>query len=298
MPFVDYYATLGLGRNASADDIKKAYRKLARKHHPDVNPGDNQANLKFQQLSEAYEVLGNEQNRRKYDTYGENWKQAESFGNARQSRQSQGSQEQGYTYSGDFGGDDFSDFFESMFGGAKGRGARQTSYKGQDYASELHLGLRDILQTHKRTLTVNSKTIRITVPAGVANGQVIKLTGYGAPGVNGGPAGDLFITFVITPDAEFKRLGDDLYKGVDIDVFTAILGGDITVETLSGKVKLKIVPGTQNGAKARLKGKGVPVYKNEGQFGDLIITYTVKIPTDLNERQKLILSDIAKNWTP
>ena len=197
-----------------------------------------------------------------------------------------------YWYSSDGGGGfsggnagGFSDFFESMFG-HRGRGQSSAGFRGQDFNAELHLSLRDAAQTHKQILTVNGKQVRITIPAGVADGQVIKLKGYGAEGVNGGPAGDLYITFVIAEDPVFKRLGDDLYVDVEVDLYTAVLGGDKVVDTLDGKVKLKIKPETQNGTKVRLKGKGFPVYKKEGQFGDLIVTYSVKIPTNLTEAQK------------
>ncbi|RZJ72738.1 J domain-containing protein [Flavobacterium sp.] len=294
MAFIDYYQTLGVTKNASADDIKKAYRKLARKLHPDVNPDDKDANLKFQQLNEAYEVLGNAENRKKYDTYGENWQQGEQYENARRSQQNQYAGDQGYTYNGNFGDGDFSDFFDSMFGNAKGRNARQTAYRGQDYSSEIHLSLRDVLETQKQTLSVNGKNIRITVPAGVADGQTIKLSGFGAPGANNGPSGDLYLTFKIKQDPDYKRLGDDLHKEVEIDLFKAILGGEVTVETLSGKVKLKIAEGTQNGTKVRLKGKGMPVYKKDGN-GDLIVTYSVKIPTDLSENQKDFIRKASEN---
>ena len=167
-----------------------------------------------------------------------------------------------------------------------GRGGANAGFRGQDYHADLNLSLRDAAQTHKQVLTVNGKNVRITIPAGVANGQIIKLKGYGGEGVNGGPAGDLYITFVIADDPVFKRLGDDLYVDVPIDLYTAILGGDQLVDTLDGKVKLKVKPETQNGTKARLKGKGFPVYKKEGQFGDLIVTYSVKLPTNLTEEQK------------
>ena len=152
--------------------------------------------------------------------------------------------------------------------------------------AKLNLSLREAAQTHKQILTVNGKTVRITIPAGVTNGQVIKLRGYGAEGVNGGPAGDLYITFTIADDLLFKRLGDDLYINVSIDLYTAILGGEQLIDTLNGKVKLKVKPETQNGTKVRLKGKGFPVYKKEGQFGDLIVEYSVKLPTNLTEQQK------------
>ncbi|NMH28973.1 DnaJ C-terminal domain-containing protein [Flavobacterium silvaticum] len=293
MAFIDYYKTLGLNKDASADDIKKAYRKLARKLHPDLNPDDAEANKKFQQLSEAYEVLSNEENRKKYDAYGENWQHAEQYGQAGRNRQQATANDEGYTYS-NFGQGDFSDFFESMFGGARGRGFGQAQYKGQDYTASIELNLRDILESHKQTLTVNGKNIRITIPAGVADGQVIKLKGFGAPGANSGPSGDLYITFHIKEDREFKRLGDDLYKNLEIDVYQAVLGSEITVETLSGKVKVKIAEGAQNGTKVKLKGKGMPVYKKEGTFGDLILTYSVAIPKNLSEKQKELFNQLSE----
>lgn len=296
MAFIDYYSVLEVDKKASTDEIKKAYRKLARKYHPDLNPNDAEANKKFQQINEANEVLSDPEKRKKYDAYGENWQHAEEYEKARQS-QSQ-SQYSGSSYSnfGDdasFGNADFSDFFESMFGGRRSSG-RQAGFKGQDYNAELHLKLRDIAQTHKQTITVNGKNLRITVPAGVADGQVIKLKGHGGPGANNGPAGDLYITFRIEEDAEYKRLNNDLYKTVSLDLFTAILGGEITVETLDGKVKLKVPPETQNGTKVRLKNKGMPVYKKEGSFGDLIITYDIKIPTNLTEKQKEAFRELSK----
>ena len=181
----------------------------------------------------------------------------------------------------------FSDFFEQMFGHrTRGGGGANAGFRGQDFHADLSLSLRDAAQTHKQILTVNGKNVRITIPAGVANGQVIKLKGYGGEGVNGGPAGDLYITFVIGDDPVFKRLGDDLYVDVSIDLYTALLGGEQLVDTLGGQVKLKVKPETQSGTKVRLKGKGFPVYKKEGQFGDLIVTYSVKLPTNLTEQQK------------
>lgn len=286
MAFIDYYKTLGIAKTASADEIKKAYRKLARKYHPDLNPNDAEAHKKFQQINEANEVLSDVENRKKYDEYGENWQHAEQFEQARQQQQNRG-QEQGYTYN-DPGGD-FSDFFGSMFGGQR---QRQSQFRGADYTSELRLPLREATKTHQHTLSVNGKNIRITVPAGVANGQVIKLKGHGAPGSNGGPNGDLYITFAVQDDKEFKRLNDDLYKTVSIDLYKAVLGGEETVATLDGKVKLKIAPGTQNQTKVRLKNKGMPVYKKENEFGDLIVTFEIKIPTNLTERQKELFREI------
>lgn len=291
MDFIDYYKVLNLDKSASEADIKKAYRKLARKLHPDLNPNDKDAQVKFQQINEANEVLSDPEKRKKYDQYGKDWQHADAFEQARQS-QGQGRAYQGgnpfggFSGSADFGGGDFSDFFSSMFGGGRSGGARQSQFRGQDYKSELHLSLRSAAETHKQTISVNGKNIRITVPAGVANGQEVKLKGHGGQGVNNGPNGDLYITFVIATDPEFKRVGDNLYLNKEISLFTAILGGDVMVDTLDGKVKLKVKPETQNGTQVRLKGKGFPIYKKEGKFGDLIITYSVKIPTDLTEEQK------------
>lgn len=304
MAFIDYYSILGIPKTATADDIKKAYRKLARKYHPDINPNNEKAKLKFQQINEANEVLSNAENRKKYDEYGENWKHAEEFEKARQQQANQGgfadySQFGGsrsgggasYTYSGDDG--DFSDFFESLFGQRRGQSSGRHAYRGQDYTSEMHISLRDASQTHKRVLNVNGKDLRITIPAGVANGQVIKLAGHGGAGANGAPNGDLYITFVIGDDPTFKRVGDDLYRSVDLDIYKAVLGGEIIVDTFDNKVKLNIAEGTQNGTKVRLKGKGFPVYKKADTFGDLYITYNIIVPTNLTAEQKELFRKLA-----
>ena len=304
MDFVDYYKTLGVPKNASAEDIKKAYRKLARKLHPDVNPNDKEAHKKFQQINEANEVLSDPEKRKKYDQYGENWKHADQYEQARR-QQSQGSGRGGfgggfggfgggeeYTYSSGEEGD-FSDFFESLFGGSRGRRS-QAKYRGQDYNAELQLSLRDAYTTHKQTLTINGKNVRVTIPAGVENGQKLKLKGFGSPGVNGGPNGDLFITFSIKNDTDLKREGNDLYKTEDVDLYTALLGGEKTIDTMSGKIKLKINPETQNGTKIRLKGKGFSVFNKEGQFGDLYITWNVKLPTNLSAKEKELFTELSK----
>lgn len=296
MAYIDYYNILGVSKDASQEDIKKAFKKLARKYHPDLNPNDPDAHRKFQEINEANEVLSDPEKRKKYDEYGENWKHADEFEAQRQQANSQGGGFHTSFWSssdGEADAGEFSDFFESLFGSRRGSGRRQAyGYRGQDYTAELHLTLQEAAETHKQVLTVNGKNLRITVPAGVANGQTIKLAGQGGAGMNGGPAGDLYITFVIPDDARFKRKGDDLYETVPIDLYTAVLGGEQIVETLNGKVKLKIQPGTQNQTKVRLKGKGFPVYKQEGVFGDLILTYTVTIPTNLSEQQKNLFRQI------
>ncbi len=294
MDFVDYYKILGLDKSAKPEDIKKAYRKLARKHHPDLNPNDKEAHKKFQQINEANEVLSDPEKKKKYDQYGKDWQHAEQFEKARQSGpgpQSPG----GYSFTGDGDESDFSSFFESLFGGSgnSGRG-RQTKFRGQDYNAELQLTLEQAYTTHQQTLSVNGKNIRITIPSGIENGQVIKLKNYGAPGVNGGPNGDLYITFSISNHALYKRSGNDLYMNASIDLYTALLGGETTIDTLSGKIKLKVNPETQHGTKIRLKGKGFPVYKKEGEFGDLYVTYEVKLPAHLTEKQKALFTELSK----
>jgi curved DNA-binding protein len=304
MEFIDYYKILGVSKNASEAEIKKAYRKLARKYHPDLNPGDKEAERRFKEINEANEVLSNPENRKKYDQYGKDWKHAEEFEKAKRQRQSQhayagGGGGQSY-YSGGFGDGDFSDFFEQMFGGGGSFGGSHRSrrsgmqFKGQDYHAELQLSLTDVFRTHKRTLEVNGKKIRITIPAGVENGQEIIIRGHGGPGMNGGPKGDLYIRFNIVNNTNFKRVKDDLYLDMDLDLYKAVLGGDVTINLLDGKVKLKVKPETQNGTKVKLKGKGFPKYKKEGQFGDLYVTYRIKIPTGLSKKEKELFEQLAK----
>lgn len=303
MAYIDYYTILGVGKNATQDDIKKAYRKQARKLHPDLNPGDKEAERKFKELNEANEVLSHPENRAKYDKYGEHWKHGEEYEKAQQ-QQRQYQRQDGGGFSGtDFGdGEDFSDFFQSMFGGTAGsgfgrsaRGSASGKFKGQDVQAELTLSLRDAAVTHPQTFEINGKKVRITIPAGVYDGQQIKLKGHGNPGHNGGPEGDLYITFTIAPDPDFERSGDDLKTKISIDLYTAVLGGDVKVSTLDGSVNLKVKPGTQNGTTVRLKGKGFPVYKKDGQYGDLFVTYDVKLPENLTEKQRDLFEQLKNS---
>jgi curved DNA-binding protein len=301
MAFIDYYKILEVDKKATEAEIKKAYRKLARKYHPDLNPNDKEAERKFKEINEANEVLSHAENRKKYDDYGENWQHAEEFEKSKQQRQYQGNGQQGGFGGGGFGGGgfsgggDFSDFFESMFGGraSGGGGRRSAQFKGQDFNAELHLELKDVYTTHKRTLTINGKNIRITIPAGVENGQQIKISGMGGEGSGGGPKGDLYITFTVENHTKFKLDKHNLYATVDLDLYTALLGGEITADTFDGKVKLTVKPGTQNGTKVKLKGKGFPVYKKEGEFGDLYLTYQIQIPTNLSEKEKELFTELA-----
>lgn len=294
MEFIDYYKILGVSKTATEMEIKTAYRKLARKYHPDLNPENNSAETKFKEINEANEVLSDPENRKKYDKYGKDWKHGEEYEKARQQQQRQYSQNQ--SGQKDFSNEEYTDFFESLFGG--GRSTRNQGhspkFKGQDYNAELHLNLKDVYKTQPQILTVNGEKIRLTIPAGVENGQVIKIKGKGGLGMNGGPAGDLYIKFNINNHTHFKREGNDLYQNVDLDLYTSILGGEINVDTFNGKVKLQIKPDTKNESKGKLKGKGFPVYKKEGEFGDMIITYHIKSPTNLSEKEIELFKELQK----
>ena len=293
MAFIDYYKVLEIDKNATEAEVKKAYRKLARKYHPDLNPNDKESERKFKEINEANEVLSHPENRKKYDQHGEDWKQSDEYNQAKQQQSRRGGQQGGF--GGFSGGGDYSDFFESMFGGRSAGGrSRNSPYKGEDFNAELYLDLKDVYTTHKQGLTVKGKNIRLTIPAGVENGQKIKISGLGGEGINGGPKGDLYITFTIENRTKFKLDKHDLYTTENIDLYSAILGGEITVDTFDGKVKLKVMPGTQNGTKVKLKGKGFPIYKKEGQSGDLYITYQIMIPTNLSEKEKELFEELSK----
>lgn len=298
MDFIDYYQVLGVKKTASQDEIKKAYRKLARKYHPDVNPNNKEAEKKFKEANEANEVLSHAENRKKYDQYGKDWKHADEFEKAK-SRQQRSSARSGgphFTYEhtgGDpFGGQDFSDFFESLFGNARGQSYQQRSFKGNDLQAELDLTLEEAFKDHKRTLNINGKKIRITIPAGIKDGQTIKLAGHGGAGQNKGKNGDLYITFHFKPHPLFTRKGNDLYINQEVDLYTCLLGGKLKVPTLSGSVQIPIKPETPNGHKVRLKGKGFPVYKKKGQFGNLYVTLKVKIPSRLTKEEKELFKQL------
>lgn len=295
MTFVDYYKILGVSKTATQKEIKDAYRKLARKHHPDLHPNDENAKRNFQQINEAHIVLSDPGKRKKYDKYGKDWQHAEQFEKAEQAQRARSRSTGGTHSSGTQFEGDFSDFFESMFGGAGRSGGGQVKFRGEDFSAQLQLDFMDAYTTHKRTLSINGKNIRITIPAGIDNGQTIKIPGHGGPGINGGPNGDLYLTFSISEHPNFKRLGNHLYTTVPLDLYTAVLGGEITLDTLDGKVKLKVKPGTQNGTKVKLKGKGFPVYKKEAQFGDLFVTYAIQIPTQLNEKQRALFEELSKS---
>jgi curved DNA-binding protein len=262
-----------------------------------LNPNDKESERKFKEINEANEVLSQPENRKKYDQYGEDWKQSDEYNQAKQQQSRRGGKQGGF--GGFSGGGDYSDFFESMFGGRSAGGrSRNSPYKGEDYNAELNLDLKDVYTTHKQGLTVKGKNIRLTIPAGVENGQKIKINGLGGEGINGGPKGDLYITFTIENRTKFKLDKHDLHATETIDLYSAILGGEITVDTFDGKVKLKVMPGTQNGTKVKLKGKGFPIYKKEGHFGDLYITYQIIIPTNLSEKEKELFQELSNLRNP
>ena len=297
MAFIDYYKVLGVKNDASQDEIKKAYRRMAKRYHPDTNKDDPNAKERFQEINEANEVLSDPEKRKKYDEYGENWRHADEF--EAQRRQYYNGAQGGYSFGGfggfgDFGSSagntsGFSDFFEELFGHGAFRGGKGSRQRGGDIQATLQLTLHEAATTHRQQFSVNGETVSITVPAGIADGQKIRIKGKGKTGVNG-ERGDLYITFGITPDSRFTREGDDLHTTATIDAFTLLLGGEVIVPTLNGNIKATIKPGTQPGSKLRLRGKGFPVYKQPDRYGDLIVTIAVTIP-QLSERQR---EEIAK----
>ena len=290
MAYIDYYKILGIKRDATQEEIKKAYRRLAKRFHPDLNKDDPQAKSRFQEINEANEVLGDPEKRRRYDEYGENWKQSEDFGT--------GSNSNGNSWSYGFGGfgqgdrseNGFSDFFEQLFGkGFKNRGTN----RGADIQATLQLTLQEAAVTHRHTFIVNGEKIAITVPAGIADGQRIRLQKRGKASIDGGERGDLYITFRILPDNRFTRVDNDLYTTSLCDIFTLLLGGEAIIPTLDGNVKATIKPGTQPDSKLRLRGKGFPLYRQEGKNGDLIITIKATLP-QLNKRQMELMEEVRK----
>lgn len=303
---MDYYKILEIDKTATQDQIKKAYRRLARRYHPDMNPNDKSAEHKFKEVNEAHEVLSNPETRAKYDQFGKNWQQGEEYEKSNRNRYERdfASSFGGFTDTNFEGAEMFSDLFKDMFGGGEApkndtKNDKQTFYgsaygkfKGQDIFAEISLSLREVAITQPKTFSVNGKNIRINVPAGVADGQQIRLKGYGNAGYNGGPNGDLYITFNIQPDPHFERIGNDLKTKIQIDLYTAVLGGQVLVDTLNGKVKMTIPPESQNGATVRLKGKGFPIYRKDGEFGDLLITYDVQIPKNLTEKHKELFREL------
>ena len=293
MKFIDYYEILGVKKNATQQEIKKAYRKLAKKFHPDLNKENPHSQERFQAINEANEVLSDPEKRKKYDEYGENWKHAEEF--ETQNRQYKTNNEyqkfKNYDFSIFNNENGFSDFFEELFGYKFNKNRK---IRGQDYQATLNLSLKDIMTTHKQIININNKNIRITIPAGINDGQKIRIKGHGGVSPDGDNNGDLYITFHIETDKNFIRNNNDLETTITIDLYTALLGGEIIIPALDGEVRIKIKPDTATDRKLRLRGKGMPIYKNENQRGDLIVSLKVKLPT-LNEEQKKLLEEMRKS---
>ena len=300
MEYKDYYKILGVDKKASQAEIKKAYRALAKKYHPDKNKGDKAAENKFKDISEAYEVLGDKEKRSQYDQLGANWRQFQQAGGPGGGRyQSYGggfSQQDMHDMFGG-GGGGFSDFFEQFFGGGAGgfgqtAGGRTRARKGQDYQAEMEITLEEAYNGTSRLINTDKQQLRITTKPGVADGQTLRIKGKGGPAAGGGESGDLYIKVLVKPHPKFERKGDDLYTDLDLDMYTAILGGEAQVNTMSGLLKLKIPSGTQNGKTLRLRGKGMPHYGKPDQHGDLYVKINVVLPTNLSTEERNLLEKL------
>lgn len=293
----DYYTVMGVSKTASEEEIKKAFRKLAVKFHPDKNPGNKESEEKFKELNQAYEVLSDPEKRKKYDRYGENWNRMEEnqFGGSGASGRNSG---RTYKYEGnpaDFGeGTDFSDLFESFFSSS---GSKQKKRKGQDQQGEMSITLEEAYHGAAKVVEINNEKIRIKLKPGTYEGLSIRLAGKGSSGRNGAPAGDLYITMHVEPDPHVLREGDHLRQTFTIDLFTAVLGNEKEVSTFSGKLKLKIPPGTQNGKIFRIKGKGMPVYNEPGKTGDLLLVTQVLIPENLTPEQNELFRQLQERMS-
>lgn len=307
MDYKDYYKILGVSKSASADEIKKAYRKLAVKYHPDKNPENKEAEARFKEISEAYEVLRDPEKRKKYDQLGSNWNQFQGadVGGFDFSQFGGGRRGKSRTYfSGNmddlFGDSDsgFSDFFNAFFGGFGGSsgGFRQQAQrvKGQDLRSELTISLSEAYHGTSRLLNVNGQKIKINIKPGAYNGQELRIKGKGGKGRNGGTDGDIYLTIKVLPEKNYTVNGNNLIRKTDVDLYTAVLGGKLNINTLSGKLNINIPKGTQNGTRLRVKGKGMPVYGKSGTYGDLYLQLNILIPTNLSKKEEELFRQLMK----
>jgi curved DNA-binding protein len=290
----DYYQTLGVKKDATDKEIKQAFRKLAKKYHPDANPDDPTAEAKFKEINEAYEVLTDPEKRKMFDQFGTINPQEAAYQRAPWG-------DGGGTYYGnvDFGDGDFSSIFDSIFGGATGRGARTRTRtedfgraNGRDIEQEVSITLREAYSGTTRMISKGERRVKATIPAGVSTGTKVRLSGEGEPGYGGGRAGDLFLIVQVETDEQFERKGDDLYTEVKLDMFTALLGGEVEVPTLDRSVKLKVPPGTQSGRRFRLSGKGMPIMRKQDARGDLYARMLITVPANLTEDQKALVEQL------
>jgi curved DNA-binding protein len=297
--YKDYYKILGVDKKATQDEIKKAYRVLAVKHHPDKNPDNKVAEEQFKLANEANEVLGNPEKRKKYDELGENWQQYEHAGNQQGGNPFGGNQGGQYRYESNgndsFGGQsDFSDFFEQFFSGGSKNGGRTQNRRGGDYETEMEITLEEAYQGTSRTIQVDNEKLRITTKPGSYNDQQLRIKNKGAKGSSEDNRGDLFVKIKVKNHPDFIRKGDNLYHTQTVDLYTAVLGGEVIVKTLSGQVKIKITEGTQNGKTIRLKGKGMPIYDKKDIFGDFYLEIKVQIPDNLTDKQKELFEQLKE----
>ncbi|HAB18642.1 MAG TPA: DnaJ C-terminal domain-containing protein [Verrucomicrobiota bacterium] len=329
--FKDYYATLGVSRSASADEIKKAFRKLARQYHPDVAKDKKSAEEKFKAINEAYEVLGNPDHRKKYDTLGANWKQGAGFqpppgweqfgGGAGGRRPRRGQTSDGEEFEFHFGGTGFSDFFEQFFSKrGSGRGfppgadadddsARSYVQRGSDVEGEIAVTVDEVLRGSIRTVSferINSRTreteahrFKVRIPAGVQDGQLIRVAGKGETGFGGAAAGDLYLRVRLAPHPDYQIQGSDLIADLELAPWEAVLGATVSVRTLEGSVNVRIPPGTNPGQQLRVRNQGLP-RGSSGERGDLFVKLSVKLPTSLSAAERALWEQLAKTsqFTP
>jgi curved DNA-binding protein len=293
MDYKDYYTILGVDRGASEQEIKKAYRKLARKYHPDINPGDKQAEAKFKEINEANDVLSDKEKREKYDRFGRDWQRYQQAGSA-------GDFDWGSYAGGGGGGGDMSDFFEQLFGGGRRSSGGGFNFRvdGQDVEHQVDITLEEAFAGTQRTLQFSNpngtpRTITVKIPAGIENGGKVRVSGEGGPGRNGGRKGDLLLVANILRHPRFERDGDDLRLRLPVDMFTMLLGGEAQVTTLDGKtIKLKVPAGTANGKVIRLTGQGLPRLRNIGTRGDLYVTLEALLPATLSDRERELVEEL------
>lgn len=298
MEFKDYYKILGISQTASADEVKKAYRKLAIKYHPDKNPNDKTAEEKFKEISEANEVLKDETKRKEYDGLADDYKNYQQTGGKQGFNGfSQGNQNyQSRSNAGQsFDEDSFADFFATMFGGHTGnaKSRAQTAPKGQDFDADIEISLEEAYLGTTRQVQLETQKLAMKIKPGISEGQVLRIKGKGGKGANGAPDGDLTITVHVTLHPIFKRKEHDLYCTIEVDLYTAILGGKTELKTLKGKINIAVTKETANGKVVRLKKMGMPIFNKPEEFGDLYATITIKMPTHLSEKELELFNQLA-----